>query len=173
MKFQQYLNEREFNILGFIYLTNEINEVSDEFLASLQKLGQKMGIKVRKSKTFQEQLGKAGKGVLHLMKLILDYSVHADILDKEPLLQLEKDIKLQFSKVQKEDIISFIVNIDKTFLGITSIPRHIMQNILGISISTYDNFQSNHDYVYKNMTKIIATLHAMGDTDNEELAKNF
>lgn len=173
MRFQKHINENEFNILGFIYLTDEVNEMADETFQKIQKLGHKMGLKVRKSKTFQNQMAKAGTGVLQLMKLVFHYAAHADIMDKVALKKVEGDIKSQFSKVKKEDVISFIVNLDKTFLGITSIPRHVLQNLLGITVTSYDNWATNQDYVEKNMQKIISVLHDMGDTEDEELAKRI
>ncbi len=175
MRFNNYLKEDSFNILGFVYLyEGQVNEaLSDETIQKFQTLGKKMGIKVRKSKTFQHQLKKAGKGVLELMRLVLDYSLHAHILDLDALKKLKNDIKAQFAKVKKEDVISFMVNIDKTFLGLTSIPRHVLQNLLGITVSTYDNWQSNYDYVEKNMLKIISVLDDMGDKENIKLAKQI
>lgn len=173
MRFRQYIMEEDVNILGFYYMITELNEISDEFLLKLQILGQKMGVKVRRSKTFHHQLSKAGKGVLHLMKLVMDYSVHADILDTDARKKLEQDIKTSFSKVKKEEVVSFIVNIDKSFLGITAIPRHIIQNLLGITITSYDNWKTNQDYVSLNMEKIIAVLNTMGDTEDLELAKRI
>jgi len=173
MKFKNYINEVDYNILSYIYITDELNEISDELLLKLQTLGKKVGIKVRKSKTFQYQLSRAGKGVLHLTKLLIDYSIHADLLDPQPRQQLEKDIKDAFSKVKKEDVVSFFVNIDKTFLGITAIPRHVLQNVLGITITAFDNYVDGVDYIEKNMGKIISTLHDMGDTESEGLAKRI
>ena len=173
MKFKQYLSEEHINMMAFIYLTDEVNEISDELLLKLQILGKKMGLKVRKSKTFQHQLSKAGKGVLHLTKLVIDYSIHADLMDIEARKKLESDIKSAFSNVKKEDVVSFFVNIDKTFLGLTSIPRHVLQNILGISITAFDNYTSGVDYIEKNMGKIISTLHDMGETESEGLARRI
>lgn len=161
------------NILGYVFLTNELNEVSDEFLVKLQTIGKKMGIKVRKSKTFQNQINKAGKGVIKLMKLVLDYSVHDDIFDIESGKRLEKEIKTQFGQVKKEDVISFIVNIDKSFIGITSIPRHILQNVLGISITSFDNYVTDVDYIEKNMSKIISVLSGLGADEEVVLAKRI
>lgn len=173
MRFSQHISEDKPNILGFYYMVTELNEVTDEFLLKLQILGQKMGLKVRKSKTFFDIIGNAGKGVLHLMKLVMDYSIHADILDTPTRKKLEQDIKAQFSKVDKQDVISFIVNLDKSFLGITSIPRHILQNLLGITITSYDNWQTNQDYIELNMSKIISVLATMGDTEDLILAKRI
>jgi len=174
MRFEQYLNEESTNVLGYVFLSNELNEVvSDSFLFKLQALGQKMGLKVRKSRTFQQQLSNAGSGVLDLMKIVFEYSVHADIFDTSARKKLEQEIKDKYSKVRKEDVISFIVNIDKTFLGITSIPRHILQNILGITITSYDNWQTNNDYVSLNMEKIIMVLDDMKDEENAILARKI
>ena len=173
MKFKQYIDEESMNVFGYIYLTNELNEVSDDFLLKLQSVGKKMGIKVRKSKTFQNQINKAGKGVLHLMKLVLDYSLHDDIFDIQAGKKLEQEMKSQFSKVKKEDVISFIVNIDKSFIGITSIPRHILQNVLGISITSFDNYVSDVDYIEKNMGKIISSLRDLGAKEEEIMAKRI
>lgn len=172
MRFKQYLTEEEFNILGCYMMIDSLDEsVSDETFIKLQTLGQKFGVKVRRSKTFQSVIKKTSIGVLHLMKLVLDYSIHADIMDRDVRLKLESNIKAQFSKVKQEDVISFIVNIDKTFLGITSIPRHVMQNILGITITTYDNWVSNQEYVLKTLEKVMSVLDNMGDKDNLDIIK--
>lgn len=170
MRFNNYIKEDY--TLGF-YQIFGTNEISDELFVKLQKLGHKMGVKVRKSKTFQDQIKKAGTGVLHLMKLVADYSVHADVLDPAPRKKLESDIKSQFSKVRKEDVVSFIVNLDKSFLGLTSIPRHVLQNLLGITITSYDNWQSGVDYVKTNMEKIVSVLDDMGDEEDVRLAKRI
>ena len=170
MRFQKHINEHDYSALAFFQIFEDLNEASDSFILKMQKLGHKYGIKVRKTKTFQLEMAKAGKGVLELMKLVADYAVHADILDPEPRKKLEADIKSQFSGMKKEDVIAFVVNLDKTFLGITAIPRHILQNLLGIEITSYNNWQSNAEYVEKNIPKIISVLHVMGDKENEKLA---
>lgn len=173
MRFENYIKEEDFNVLGFFHMFDDVNEASDEFIFKLQKMGQKYGVKVRKTKTFQQLVAGAGKGVLRLMKLVADYAVTADILDPAPRKKLEADIKAQFSGMKKEDVIAFMVNLDKSFLGITAIPRHIVQNILGIEITSYNNWQSNADYLNKNIPKIISILHIMGDTENEKIAKQL
>lgn len=177
MRFQQYLDdENPFQILEYYMIFgDQLNEMGlkDDTFLKIQALGQKMGIKVRKSKTFHLQLKKAGVGIAHLMKLVFDYSLHADIMDKDARKKLEQDIKAQFAKVNRQDVISFIVNVDKTFLGITSIPRHVMQNLLGITIATYDNWRSDQDYIKVNLEKIISVLDSMGDTEDLELAKRI
>lgn len=173
MRFEKHLKEDFTNILGYAYLCGELNEVSDTFLLKLQSLGQKVGIKVRKSKTFQDQMKNAGKGVLHLMKLVAEYSVHADVMDSVARKKLEQDMKTQFSKVRREDVVSFIVNLDKSFLGLTSIPRHVLQNVLGITITTFDNWQTDQDYVEKTMPKVIAVLKKIGDDEDVELARRI
>ena len=174
MRFKNYINEDEenpFAVLGFYQIFDTTNEITDETLVKLQTLGQTMGIKVRRSKTFQEQMKKAGKGVMHLMKLDLDYSIHADIMDSKARNKLAADIKTQFSKVKKHDVISFIVNIDKSFLGLTAIPRHVLQNVLGISITSYDNWETNQDYVIKQLQKVQAVLASMKDEEDVVLIK--
>jgi hypothetical protein len=176
MSFRELLETNPYNMIGIYQMIDEelLHEaVSDETFAKLQKLGFKLGVKVRRSKTFQQLIANAGVGVLKLMKLVLDYSLHADILDPAPRKKLEADIKAQFSKVKKEDVIAFIVNLDKTFLGLTSIPRHVLQNLLGISITSYDNWQASSTYVEKNMEKIISALEAMKDDEDAELAKKI
>lgn len=173
MRFQKYINEDEFNILGFYCLFDGVNETSDETFAKLQALGHKVGVRVNRTKTFQDLMGGAGKGLTNLMKLVFDYSLHADILDPAPRKKLEADIKAQFSKVRKEDVVAFMVNLDKTFLGITAIPRHILQNILGVEFTSYNNWASNHDYVRDNMRRIISVLKDMGDEESLVLAKRI
>lgn len=173
MRFQNYITENEFNCIGFYQIFDELNEMSDESFQKLQKLGHKMGIKVSKTKTFQRIIENASKGLIELFKLLLDYSLHADILDPESLKKLVSDIKSQFSKIKKQDVIAFFVNLDKTFLGITAIPRHLLQNILGVEFTAYNNWASNHDYVEQNIEKIITVLDDMGDDENLKLAKRI
>lgn len=170
MRFNQYLREDDFDILKVYYLFDDMNEMSDETFMKLQHLGHKMGVKVRKTKTFQNLIGGAGKGMLRLLKLVLQYSLEADILDPAPRKKLEADIRAEFSKVQKQDVIAFFVNLDKSFLGITAIPRHILQNLLGVEFTAYSNWASNHDYVEQNIQKIMSVLKDMGDEQNLELA---
>ena len=166
--------EDEFIPLGFYQMFDQLDEaISDDTFHKLQSLGFKFGIKVRRSKTFLDILGNAGKGVLELMKLVAHYSVEADLLDTKARKKLESDIKQQFSKVKREDVIAFIVNVDKTFLGLTSIPRHVLQNLLGIQITSYDNWQSHYDYIEKNMEKMIAALQTVGDEKDIILAKQI
>ena len=172
MRFQNYINE-DSNILGFYYLFDEVNEMSDETFQKIQALGHKMGVKVRKTKTFQNLIGTAGKGLMNLMKLVFKYSVEADILDPAPRKKLEADIKSQFAQVKKQDVIAFMVNLDKSFLGITAIPRHILQNLLGVEFTAYSNWASNHAYIEQNIQKIISVLMDMGDEENTELARRI
>ncbi len=173
MKFQQYINEEYINVFGYAFLTNELNEVSDEFLVKLQHIGRKMGIKVIKSKTFQKQMKGAGKGVVELMKMVLDYSIHADIFDTQSRTKLEDDMKDQLSKCKREDVVSFIINIDKSFFGITSIPRHILQNVLGVTFTAFDNYENDVVYIGRSIKKIIPMLDAVGDEEDIDLAKRI
>ena len=176
MRYSEYIKEEDVNpnILGFYHMFNQLDEMlSDDTFQKLQALGFKFGIKVRRSKTFQNILAGAGKGVLELMKLVAHYSVHADVMDRAARAKLEADIKAQFAKTSREDVIAFIVNVDKTFLGLTSIPRHVLQNILGIEMSSYNNWQTNQRYVELNMEKIIGALKAMDDDENLTLARRI
>jgi len=173
MRFKQHIDENEFNVLSFYHIFDDVNEMSDESFQKLQALGHKMGVKVRKTKTFQNLIGTAGKGMMVLLKLVLDYSIKADVLDPVPRRKLESDIKSQFGKLKKQDVIAFFVNLDKTFLGITAIPRHILQNLLGVEFTAYSNWASNYDYIEQNIQKIISVLMDMGDDENTELAKRI
>lgn len=172
MRFQNYINEQELNILGFIYLIDNINE-NDDFVSKLQQFGNKVGIKVAKTKTFQSDLKKAGSGVLTLMKMVIDYSFHADVMDKSARNKLIQDMKSQFSKVNKQEVVAFLVNMDRTFFGITSIPRHILQNIVGVELTTYNNWKTDLNYIDTSLVKIITVLNKMGDNDNVKIAKQL
>jgi len=173
MRFQNYIKEDDFNILGYIYLSDEINEMSDATFLKIQAFGHKMGVKVRKTKTFQNLISGTGRGMMRLMKLVFQYSTDADILDPVPRKKLETDIKGEFGKLKKQDVIAFMVNLDKTFLGITAIPRHILQNLLGVEFTAYSNWASNHDYIEQNMEKIMSVLKDMGDEESLILAKRI
>lgn len=164
MRLKEFLNEdsSNLNILGFLYINNNCNEVSNEFLSKLQLLGRRMGIKITKSKTLSDLYKDASDPLREMFNDVILYSMYADVMDPQARKDLIQSIKRHFKRTNREDIISFMLNLDRMFFGITAIPRHMLQNILGVKFTSYDNWVDSRAYILRELDKIKNVLQKVG-----------
>ena len=168
MRLENYLDNK-FDVLeGLIILTDtpELNEMPDSVMLLIKDLGKKAGIKVKKTNTIFHYLGKAGKATTDLLKYATLYSI-TDIKDKEKRASLVKDMKGAMQKVDKRDISSFFMRLDKAAFGLTSIPRAVLMNLFGIEVGTPGSWMEDKAYIQTRLNNVRITLKRMGDTEKE------
>lgn len=177
MRLNNYIeNNTEYpSFEGWLYLlqNNRVDEVSDKTFEVMERLGKRMGFKIKKSNTLFDYLRQAGGKFETILRLASLYLL-TDISAGEERKEIAQDIKNEIKKVNKKDLMAFFMQLDKALLGFTSIPRHVLMSILGIEITTYNRWMDDVDYIDKETRHIKKVLKRMPGTDKElELIKKF
>ena len=168
MRLKQYI-EGEYNIVDGMMLPmlyGRIDETSDTIFDIVKSLGKKVGLKIKKSDTIFNYIKRAGKGVEDLLRYSTLYGM-TDIRDTETKDELVKDMKNTLKKVSKKEVIAFFMQLDRGFIGLTSIPRHVLMSLFGIEISTTNKHMDDITYIQKEVRHIKKTLKKMGGTEKE------
>lgn len=153
-RFKNYLNENNaFDCLIFVPL----DEMSDDTFKTLKTLGSKIGIKVNKSSTIWDYLKKYGKWAEELLRFATLYAFYANT-NPQIKNELTKNIKDTLRKVNKKELMDFFMQLDKTTLSLTAIPRHVLQSVFGIQITTYQEWVDDKDYILNSIKKIKSLL---------------
>lgn len=176
MRFQSYINEGKYkNFHAIIMLCDDIyvNEMTDKTFNTIKSAGGKLGLKVAKSNTLFGLLKSAGKDVDEIVRLAALYMI-TDITDNKSRQDIVKDAKSILKKVNIKNLMTFLFQVDKLSLGITSHLRHIMMSIFGVEITTYNYYKQDIDYLKSEINNIKQVLKRMGNTENElKLLKNL
>jgi hypothetical protein len=97
-----------------------------------------------------------------------------DITDSKSRQDIVKDAKTIIKKVNRKNLMSFLMQLDKLTLGITSHIRHIIQSVFGVEITTYNYYKQDLDYLKTEINNIRYVLKKMGNTEKElNLLKNL
>jgi len=168
MRFENYLDNKFDALEGLIILTEtcELNEMPDNIMLLIKDLGKKAGIKVKRTNTIFHYLRKAGSGTTDLLRYATLYGM-TDLKDKETRAVLVKDMKGILQKINKKDISSFFMRLDKSAFGLTAIPRHVLVNLFGIEISPPGSWLDDKNYIEKELRHVRTVLNRMGDCENE------
>lgn len=160
---------------GWLYFlqNNRIDEVSDKTFEVIKSLGKKLGFKIKKTNTLFDYLKRAEREFETILRLASLYMM-TDVSDPSTRKKLLSDIKNEVKKVNKKELLAFFMQLDKSLLGTTAIPRHVLASILGIEITTYNRWLGDVDYIDKEIRHIKKVLKRMPGTDKEiELIKRF
>jgi len=175
MRLKQYIKNNK-----FIYLTEllslcealEINETSSATLKALRSVGDKLGLKVVPSDSLFDYIKRAGKGINDLLRLSAIY-LSTDITNKKLLGEITSDAKKILKKLDKREIMAFLLQLDRSTLGITSHLRHVTMSVFGVEITTYNHWLKNVDYLKKEINNMKYTLKGMKDTEEEIIALRY
>jgi len=162
-------NNREYpSFEGWLYFlqNNRIDEVSDATFQSIEKLGKKVGFKIKKSNTIFDYIKIAGKEFETILRLASLYLM-TDISDKSSRKELMADIKNEIKKTNKKELMAFIMQMDKNLLHLTGLPRHVLSSIFGIEIGTYNQWLDDISYIEKEIKQIKIVLSRMPGTERE------
>lgn len=167
MKFKQYLKDNEFKYFSeYLLICERTTPLPDDVYNALKSVGKKLGLKVEKSDTIWDYLKRAGKGLNSLMRDAAIY-LSTDIRNTKLKNQIIKDIKKDAKKLNKKEIAAFLMQLDKSTFGITAKIRHVLQTILGVEVSAYYNWESDMEYLEKELKHIKRVLERMGNSEKE------
>ena len=176
MRFDKYLKNNEFKYLKELICLGEyieLNEVSNETFKEIRHLPGKMGFKVTKTDTIFSYLKRASKGVDELFRIASLYLI-TDIKDSKSRAELVRDAKKEISKLNIKEVTAFLLQLDKSSLGLTSQIRHILISVFGIEITTYNKWMEDVKFIKDELRQIKIVLKRMKAGDKEFKAlENF
>lgn len=166
MKNEEFPGFREF--LSIYLYIQPVNELSDETFQTVKKLGEKLGFKVQKSDSLFDYLKRAGKGVNDLFRTAAIYSM-TDLTNKKFRKQLEADAKKTLNKLNKKEVVAFLMQLDRGTIGLTAHIRHILMSFFGIEFATYNRWVDDLQYLQQEVKMIKKKLNQMGLGNSEEM----
>jgi len=169
--FNEYLKKDNiFEDISLIILNENIG-VPDSVFDNIKKVGNKIGIQIKRSDTIFDYLERAGKEVSNIIGLICKYIITKNGKEKDDLkLKLKSDIK----SVNRQRIVSFIMEIDNSFIGLSSMLKLVMRNIFGIEITNYKEWLNDVEYILTSLKKIKKVLIDMNASQDEfDIYNNF
>lgn len=170
-RLQNYLNEQDI-LSGYIYflsMDDTLNEMSDEHFNAIKRLGNKMGLKVSKSHSLFSLLKKFGKDVTNVISLTARYHFARLTRNKKKEQELKSKLDRALTKTTRRDVAAFFLQLDKSSLSLTSIPRHILQSVFGLEISVYSQWKESKDYILTSLSKVEDVLGDIVDDDAPEM----
>lgn len=168
MRFQRYLNEAEgITLLSEIALYYSMNEaVQDKLFTFVKKMGHELGFKVRKSESLISYLKRVDKNMEELIRN-LSLFMMTDIKDNETRKELFQDTKDLLRRVDRREVVNFLLQLDKISLGLTAHLRHALQSIFGIEVAAYGQWKDYKWYVLKELDAVENVLKKMKGTEKE------
>jgi len=169
MRFEQYINEKSYNNFHGLLLVcdaTNLNESDDKVFKVIKSAGDKLGLRVVRSNTLVGLFKVYSKDFKLLVQYAAEYLL-TDIKDSKSRSDIVKKAKKISNKINRKDMLSFLMQFDKLTLGITSHIRHIFQSVFGIQIDSYNNWLDNYNYILSEIDKIRAVLKKMGNSDKE------
>ena len=171
MKFKNYLTTDEYinNFIDIYCLSNnELNEMSTETFNIIKKVGDKLGVRVKKSESIFTYLKRAGNNFNDLFRLASLYLL-TDVIDSKSRANIVKDAKDVINKLDRKELIAFLLQIDKASFGLTAHIRHVFQSIFGLEIATYNKWLEDKEYIEKELRHIKFVMNKMGLDNTKEM----
>ena len=175
MRLKEYIKDNKFRYLAELISLGEVlelNETSDQTLKALRSVGDKLGLKVVRSDSLFDYLKRAGKATDDLVRLASLYLL-TDISNSKFKSEIVRDAKKILKKLDKREIMAFIMQLDRSTLGITSHLRHITMSVFGVEITTYNHWLKNVDYLKNEIKNMKITLKGMQGTEDEIKALKY
>lgn len=157
------INDNIFKDLSDI-LIKESTIVPDSVFYNIKLIGDKVGLKIKRSDTVFDYLESAGKEVAKIIGLVCQYIVTRDKTEKETL---KNTIKSEIDSVNRKRIASFFMEVDKATFGLLSIVRLVLRNIFGVEITNYKKWSKDIEYVLSKLDSIKKVLMGMNPTKEE------
>lgn len=169
MRLKGYIKDNKFRYLTeLISLCEvmELNETSARTLKALRTVGNKLGLKVVASDSLFDYIKRAGKNIDDLVRLAAIY-LSTDVANKKFKNEIIVDAKKILKKLDKREIMAFLMQLDRSTLGITAHLRHITMSVFGVEVTTYNHWLKNVDYLKSEIKNMKSTLKGMKDTEEE------
>jgi len=156
MRLNKYIQDNNFPYLSsLLYLTKNdiVNEhiIPDNLFNLLKKIGEKIGINVKRSDTIFDYIEKAQSNLVDLFTYATLYFLSKNPKQKE---QLKKDMADVLKNVNVKEITAFLMQLDRATIGLTAHVRHILMSLFGIEIATYNKIHTDIELIQKELQKI-------------------
>lgn len=139
----------------FIGILNDskLDEMSipENLFNSLKRIGEKIGVNVKRSDTIFDYISRAEGGLVDLYTYASLYFLSSDNKQKEELKQDMKNILKNFNV---KEITAFLMQLDRATFGITAHVRHILMSLFGIEIATYNKIHTDVELIQKEIQKV-------------------
>ena len=171
-RFQNYLEID--NIFEDICTILKYNKTIDEMVSlpktftMVEKLAKKFGLKATKTTSLISYLSKAEESVVDLFNALCYYLIASSGNERKEALIL---VKSELKSVKKSDIMAFLLDVDKTMFGLSSILRSVLQGVFGIDIGHIKDWKTDIDYIITHLKKIKEVL-MKTEPNEEELFRN-
>lgn len=176
MRLEEYIKVNEFRYLSEIITLGEVmglDETSEPTYKAIKSVGEKLGLKVLKSDSLFDYLKRAGKLIDDLVRLASIYLL-TDIRNKKIKSEIVRDARKIIKKIDKKELMAFLMQLDRSTLGITAHLRHITMSIFGVEITTYNRWLKDVDYLKSEIKNLKAALNRLeGVEDEKEVLKHF
>ena len=155
MRLNKYIQDNNFPYLSsLLYLTKNdiVNEhiIPDNLFNLLKKIGEKIGINVKRSDTIFDYIEKAQSNLVDLFTYATLYFLSKNPKQKE---QLKKDMADVLKNVNVKEITAFLMQLDRATIGLTAHVRHILMSLFGIEIATYNKIHTDIELIQKELQK--------------------
>lgn len=141
---------------------SQLNEMSDDVFDAIKNAGNKLGIRVRKVDSFFDYLKKANKGLNDIARYAGIY-LSTDIKNKKTRQEMVKLSKDTLKRINKQEVVDFLLQLDKNTTHLTTIFRHFFQSVLGVEFTTYHEWESDLKFLQtysSDMRKVLVKLKA-------------
>ncbi len=125
--------------------------VPENLFTSLKRIGEKIGINIKRSDTIFDYISRAEGGLVDLYTYASLYFLSTNAKQKEELKQYMKDILSNFNV---KEITAFLMQLDRATFGITAHVRHILMSLFGIEIATYNRIHTDIEIIQKEIQKV-------------------
>lgn len=145
---------------------NKMNEaiIPDFIFKNIKKLGDTIGLNVKRSDTLFDYLGRGEKELVELYNLICLYLIAPTPAQRR---EMESEIGKALKQVNRQRLVAFIMQTDKMSVGLTSIIRHVLMTVFGIEISAYNKWDDNITFVLSHLDKVKRVLLKMNPSKEE------
>lgn len=151
--------------------SHRLNEavVPDSVFQNIRRVGEKIGFKINKSDTVWDYIARGEKEIVEIFDLVCLYILATDEGSKN---ELKIEIKQALLSVNRKRIVAFFVQLDKFTFGIVALVRRVIQNVFGVEITSYNQFQQDIDYILTHLGKVKKVLLKLDPTKEEMGAYN-
>lgn len=124
----------------------------------MRDAGAKMGINVKRSDSIFTYIAKVEGSIVDLFTYATLYFFATD---KNQRRELYNDMKSLITSIDKRELAAFLVQLDKSTMGLSSFIRNTLQSLFGIEIATYNKVLPELDWILKEIPKIRSALERM------------
>jgi len=155
--------------MRFENYTRTIDEsvISNQLFNAIKKVGERIGINIKRSDTIFDYLSKAQSNLVDLYTYATLYFLSKDPEQKK---QLKNDMAGIIKNVNTKEIAAFLMQLDRATIGLTAHVRHILMSLFGIEIATYNKIYTNTELIQKEIGKIRKILNNIKNVDKKVIS---